>query len=313
MRQSFFVAPLMSLLIAANACGAVPPGSTRFTLTHDGLTRSYIVHRPAGASSRRPPPVILNLHGAGSNGAGQERYSGMDQVADREHFLVVYPDGTGRGMGLTWNAGACCAYAMFHRVDDVGFIRAVIDDLARRTPIDRHRIYATGISNGGMMSYRLAAEAPDLVAAIAPVAGTMVLPQAHPTHPIPIIHFHSIDDSFAKYDGGYGRLGAGGRTMGNPPVETELALWSGVNGCRGTPVVADRRAGAPGSADDGNTATKLTYGPCSSGAAIVLWKLSGSGHVWPGAQSAGARFLGRSTHLVDANEEMWAFFRKGDR
>jgi len=94
----------------------------------------------------------------------QQRYSGMDAASDREHFIAVYPNGTGRGRFLVWNAGTCCGRAPLQGIDDVGFVRAMIDDLAKRTPIDRTRIYATGLSNGAMMTYRIAAEAPDLVA-----------------------------------------------------------------------------------------------------------------------------------------------------
>jgi len=101
----------------------------------------------------------------------------MDKLADRETFVAVYPNGTGRfgNRLLTWNAGACCAYAMSNNVDDVGFVRALVTKLTESIPIDRRRIYATGLSNGAMMSHRLAAEAADLIAAIAPVAGGMVV------------------------------------------------------------------------------------------------------------------------------------------
>src|SRR6266481_5272559 len=167
-----------------------------------GLDRSYIVHIPPGVTS--PRPVIINFHGGGSNGAAQEKYTQMDRVADREHIIVVYPNGTGRGKFLVWNAGTCCGTAPAKRIDDVGFIRAVIADLGKRVPIDRTRVYATGLSNGAMMSYRMAAEAPDLVAAIAPVSGSMVLVDFHPTLPVPVMHFHSVDDPRALYNGGLG-------------------------------------------------------------------------------------------------------------
>src|SRR5205085_12472741 len=147
---------LTSIVLAA----ALTAGNHTFALGE----RSYVVHVPVAQGAL---PVVINLHGGGSNAESQQRYSGMDAVADREHFIVVYPNGTGRGRFLVWNAGTCCGRAPMQHIDDVGFIRAVIGDLANRTPIDRHRIYATGLSNGSMMTYRLAAEAPDLVAAIA--------------------------------------------------------------------------------------------------------------------------------------------------
>ncbi len=284
-------------------------GNHRIDLTFGGLQRSYIVHVPAGVS--KSAPVVINLHGGGSNAEQQQKFSGMDAVADREHFIVVYPNGTGSERMRVWNAGTCCGAAPLERIDDVGFIRAVIDDLSRRIPIDRKRVYATGMSNGAMMSYRIAAEAPDLVAAIAPVSGSMVLMNFHSTHPVPVMHFHSVDDPRALYFGGLGPAfpGTSIRSL-HPPVEERLAKWIGVDGCRTTPSIAKSVKGKPGTADEGNTATKLVYAPCSTGANVVLWKLSGSGHVWPGRDIRAPRLLGRATHLVDANEEIWAFFQQ---
>ena len=149
------------------------PGSHTLVVQHGGRSRSYIVHLPAASRSGTALPLVLAFHGGGGEAAGLQRYAGLDAVADREGFIVVYPFGTGplpRRL-LTWNAGECCGYAMNNNVDDVGFAIAVIDDLARRTSVDANRVYATGHSNGAMMVYRLAAERADRVAAIVPVAG----------------------------------------------------------------------------------------------------------------------------------------------
>ena len=267
--------------------------------------RSYIVHIP---QAQGPLPVVINIHGGGSNAAQERLYTGMDAVADREHFIVVYPNGTGRAARLVFNAGTCCGAAPMEHVDDVAFIRSVIDDLAKKTAIDRTRVYATGMSNGSMMSYRLAAEAPDLVAAIAPVSGAMVLRQFHPTLAVPIMHFHSVDDPVALYNGGLGLPFPGANSHAiNPPVEEQLAKWIAHNGCPATPKIEKRLSG------NGTTATKMVYAPCSSGAPVVFWKLTGSGHVWPGQTSAAERILGKANLLVDANEEIWAFFRNFTR
>jgi len=184
-------------MLATLLLAALVPGNHTIALRD----RSYIVHMPAAKGAL---PVVINFHGGGSNAEAQQRYSGMDAASDREHFIAVYPNGTGRGRFLVWNAGTCCGRAPLQGIDDVGFVRAVIDDLAKRTPIDRTRIYATGLSNGAMMTYRIAAEAPDLVAAVAPVSGSMVLAQFHPTLPVPVMHFHSVDDPRALYKGGLG-------------------------------------------------------------------------------------------------------------
>lgn len=264
--------------------------------------RSYIVHIPPNASG--PLPVVINFHGGGSNAGQQEKFSGMDAVADRENFIVVYPNGTGRAGFLVWNAGTCCGRAPMQRIDDVAFTRAVIADLAKRTPIDRTRIYATGMSNGSMMAYRIAAEAPDLIAAAAPVSGSMVLMRFSPALPVPIMHFHSVDDPRALYNGGLGPpFPMTATRVEHPPVERQLAKWIAHNGCPATAKVEKRLA------DKTTSATKLVYAPCTTGAPVVLWKMTGSGHVWPGRPVRTERLLGKPNLLIDANEEMWAFFR----
>jgi polyhydroxybutyrate depolymerase len=214
-----------AMLLAAGLSHAEPPpGDYTFKLRQGGRERSYILHVPKDALTS-PWPVVINFHGGGSSAAGQQAYSRMDAVADRQGFLVVYPNGTGRiaDLLLTWNAGACCGYALDNKVDDVGFVRAVIDDLETHASIDRARIYATGLSNGAMMSYRLAAEAPDLIAAIAPVAGALAFP-FEPKRPIPILHIHSVDDTRALYQGGLGPpYPLTNIRVHHPPVEKLLA------------------------------------------------------------------------------------------
>ena len=294
--------PAALLSLATTATAALAPGDH----TIDLADRSYIVHIPPGVEVARP--VVINMHGGGSNAAQQQKYSRMDAIADREHFIVVYPNGTGRGPMLVWNAGTCCGRAPAQHVDDVAFIRSVINDLARRTLIDRTRIYATGMSNGSMMSYRLAAEASDMIAAIAPVSGSMVLAHFDPKLPVPIMHMHSVDDPRALYNGGLGPPFPMTTTrVFHPPVEKQLDKWIAFNGCPATAVVEKRRAG------QGTTATKYVYAPCKSGATVVLWKFTGSGHVWPGSDSRAERILGEPMKLVDAGEEMWAFFKNFHR
>ena len=304
-----------TLLVGSLSHAEPPPGDYTFKLRQGGRERSYILHVPKDALTS-PWPVVINFHGAGSSAAGQQAYSRMDAVADREGFLVVYPNGTG-GIGerlLTWNAGACCGYALGNKVDDVGFVRALIDDLETHAGIDRARIYATGLSNGAMMSYRLAAEAPDLIAAIAPVAGALALP-FEPKRPIPILHIHSVDDTRALYQGGLGPpYPLTNIRVQHPPVEKLLAHWAEYNGCFGEPSIEAPIHGRRGSA--AHTATRMVYAPCKDGVEVVLWKLTGAGHVWPGAATeylskvlgSQSKILGPATDVIDANTQMWQFF-----
>jgi polyhydroxybutyrate depolymerase len=304
----------MALLAAGAASGQpLPPGDHTLELPHAGMTRSYRLHLPAHADGASLP-VVLNFHGGGGNARSHQEYVRMDAVADREGFAVAYPAGTGtfKHRLLTWNAGTCCGRAQEKEIDDVAFVRAVVEDLARRTPIDRDRIYATGLSNGAMMAYRLAMEAPDLVAAIAPVAGASVILPFAPHHPVPIMHIHSVDDPRALYGGGLGPPFpfTSARVL-HPPVEETLARWREANGCPDAARTDTPRRGGPGLQ---HTATRYTWGPCREETEVVLWKLTGAGHVWPGGKpNYLTRVLGASTDVIDANVEMWRFFSRFSR
>ena len=163
-----------------------------FHLTFGGRARDYRLHVPPAAASGKPLPLVLNLHGATQNGQLEELQSGMDASSDRDGYLVAYPDGTRIATKLTpdpvakqaqygWNAGYCCQLPSTSHVDDVGFLLATISDIAAHTPVNLKRVYVTGISNGGMMAYAMAAEASDHIAAIASVEGQVEIPEIHPT------------------------------------------------------------------------------------------------------------------------------------
>lgn len=287
-------------LAAAAGARALPAGDHRLALRHGGLARSYIVHVPPAVARGRALPLVLSFHGGGGNAAMHKRFSAMDPLADREGFLVAYPDGTGRGPLLTWNAGTCCGASVVRGIDDVGFALAVVEDLARRVPLDRRRVYATGMSNGGMMAHRLGAEAPDRIAAIAPVAGGLVFQRFAPSRPVPLLHIHSVDDPLALYHGGVNH------TLGleilHPDIDEMMVRWAAADGCTTGPRVADERR-----ADNGHTATLLAWDGCAGGSEVALWRLTGAGHVWPGQPTHFPRMLGTDTTVIDANEEIWRF------
>lgn len=286
------------------------PGTHVFVLRHDGLTRTYRVHAPPSVLEGTPLPVMLAFHGGGGNGQQFQESSGIPRVADREGFLAVFPEGTGPLRLHTWNAGGCCGSSPRRGVDDVGFTDALLDDLARRTPVDADRIYATGHSNGAMMAYRLAAERGHRIAATVPVAGAMSPPVARPVRPVAILHIHSVDDPRALYHGGEAPPFPGTRvTTRHSPVQETLATWLAVNGCTGDPVVGRRLEGAPGTPEAGRWAEELRWDRCEGGAPVVHWRLHGVGHGWPGDGSARRRerTIGPVTALVDAAEEGWRF------
>jgi len=301
----------------ASGAAQLAPGTHQFSLRHDGRSRSYIVHVPPHASSLLA--VLLAFHGGGGNARGFEEYAELDAVANRHGFLVVYPNGTGplRERLLTWNAGdGCCGYALQHRVDDVGFAAAVIDDVGRRIPIDRRRIYATGHSNGAILAHRLAAERADLIAAIAPVAGSLDLTRFTPSRPVAVLQIHSVDDTRALYDGGLGPPfpGTNARVV-HQPVRSGLGRWIAADGCPARPDTANVRHGAAGTPNAGHSATKLVWAPCGGGAEVAHWKLTIAGHAWPGDRSRRPpeRLIGPRTTIVRAAEEVWAFVSRFSR
>ncbi len=310
------IAAFAILVATALAQAALAPGDHEFSIRHDGLARTYLVYMPPRSVEERLP-VVLNFHGGGGNAGVQKWYTRMDETAGREGFIAVYPNGTGgfAGRFLTWNAGTCCGPAAASNVDDVGFVAALLDDLAGRTPVDRTRIYATGLSNGAMMAYRLAAEASGRIAAVAGVAGAMTLPAFSPGRPVPVLHIHSVDDGRALYDGGLGPAFPFTNTrVFHSSVDAMLEKWRTHNGCPASARADETIRGAAGSADAAHTATRHTYAPCRAGTEVVLWKLTGAGHVWPGGQHDYLRLLlGPGTAVIDANQEMWTFFRRFQR
>jgi polyhydroxybutyrate depolymerase len=298
---------------AAAPDGVLPAGDHERRLAHGGRERSYLLHVPPGGSGAGRP-LLLAFHGGGGNGPGFQRYAGLDPLADRDGWLVAYPNGTSRifdGRLLTWNAGSCCGFAADAEVDDVGFALAVIEDVARLAALDRTRVYATGHSNGAMMAYRLAAEAPERVAAIAPVAGAMMLDTFAPARPVPVLHIHSVDDPRALYAGGATEVF--GREIRHRPVDGGIERWRVADGCPPEAAVLDtRRRPAEGGAV--HTATLLAWAPCASGSEVRLWKLTGAGHGWPGSPPVlPERMMGPRTDVISAAEEIWAFLARFSR
>lgn len=305
---------LVALLAAAPAAAAERfPRAGNYDLKLGA--RTYIVHVPREAAARAPLPVLVAFHGGGGNSTGFAKYAGLDRVADREGFVVVYPDGTGRQGRrlLTWNAGTCCGQAQTAHADDVGFTLALLRDLARDLPIDRTRVYATGHSNGAMMAYRLAAEAAERVAAIAPVAGMMVVERFAPARPVPVLHIHSVDDPRALYRGGLGPPFPGTDVRSrHQSVEGGLARWLIVDRCSTEPREAESRRAPAGQGE--HTADLLVYEPCESDAAVAHWRLTGAGHGWPGhASPLPERLMGPDTTVIDAAEEVWKFVARFKR
>src|SRR5436190_16814688 len=211
-------------LSAPHTVKALSAGEHTRTLTVGELKRSYIVFVPKKHDATKPAPVVLALHGAAMTAKMMVNFSGLNKKAEQAGFIAVYPNGT--GILQTWNAGQMWAGRSRNKVDDIAFIGKVLDDLARVVRMDSKRVYATGMSNGGMMCYRLAAELSDRIAAVAPVAGTLCLDTVKPKRPMPLLHIHGTKDSLVPF-GGPKRGGSGGFKS----VDDSVMAWVKINGC----------------------------------------------------------------------------------
>ena len=293
---------LLAMLLAADDV-ALGPGNHSRTIRVGDLDRTYLLHLPPQAGSDVPMPVVLAFHGGGANAANMAIFSGLDDKADEAGFIVVYPEGTGRlPRMLTFNAGNCCGHAAAGEIDDVAFTRALLDDLARVANVDPRRVFATGMSNGAMMAYRLASELSDRIAAIAPVAGPMGTDACQPGRPVPVIHFHGDADEFAPFAGGRGR-GVSGTDFRS--VAHSIDAWVEANGCTRSPetkALEDQE-------EDGTTVKIVRHDAGRDGAEVVLVVIEGGGHTWPGREPR-LRTLGRSTREISANDMMWEFFER---
>jgi polyhydroxybutyrate depolymerase len=259
------------------------------------------VRIPRGLAQRDVPvPLVLVLHGGGGNADNAERMTGFTDEADKEGFIVVYPEGTGRFKGklLTWNAGHCCGYAMKNRVDDVGFINDLIDKLIKDYPVDPRRVYATGMSNGGMMTHRLGIELPKRLAAIAPVVASLFGDETIPQHPVSALMINGVLDKHVPVQGGP----PGGRFIdawdGTPmkPAQEQAAFWARADGCTDMPEL-----------DDEGTFV-LTQFRCPAGSAVEMYLIKDNGHAWPGGQQ-GSRMGDKPSTVLNGTDIIWAFFK----
>jgi len=286
----------------------IDSGDHTFEIQHDGRTRRYYVHVPEKLAAASPS-AMLALHGGGGSARQFKDEISLDAVADREGFIAVYPDGVGPGTRLlhTWNSGHnCCGQAQRSNVDDVGFVLAVLDDLATKISYDEERVSVIGHSNGAMMAYRLAAEASHRFSAVIPVAGAMALDDFAPGNPVAVLHIHSIDDPRALYEGGEGPPFPGtNSTVVHEPALEAIRAWADVNGCSGelaeTRVIHESEI---------QKVAVLDFDACG-GAIVQHVIITGAGHGWPGVSynRFRERTTGPSITSVDAVELAWAFAR----
>ncbi len=281
------------------------PGDYRRNVAFGKGRRYYLVHVPRGYDKGTATAVVLNFHGGGGNPVQQRNDSGMDPVSDANGFIVVYPAGTGQlseDRFLFWNAGVGDNYATKLGVDDIGFVKAMLDDLERLFHVEPKKIYATGFSNGAFFSYRLACELSSQIAAVAPVSGTLGADLKRfvkaPSRPVSIIHFHGKQDTFCPYAGGPGKGGL--ESVALPGAEKTIQFWVAFDGCQPKPVEELRKG----------RAVCRRYGGGKDKSEVVLWTLEDGGHTWPGGESTlPVGIAGPINHDISATELMWKFFQ----
>lgn len=265
------------------------------TLVHDGITRDYTIHIPPGYDAENPVPLVFSLHGYTSNNAFHMLYTGFNNIADTATFIIVYPQGTLTAEGAShWNVGGFTAGST---IDDVGFLDSLIDEVSSNYNINPDRVYSTGMSNGGYMSFLLACQISSKIAAIASVTGSMTPStyyECNPAHPTPVLQIHGTSDGTVPYEGG------AGWSQSIPDV---LDYWINYNNCDTDPIVTPFEDIEP---NDGSTAEHYLWNTGDNGVTTEHIKVIGGGHDWPGIG------LGYGNMDISASIEVWKFFMRFD-
>jgi polyhydroxybutyrate depolymerase len=313
-RLSAFIKALVGINMISYP--AFARGDLRTSFMHDSLKRTFNIHIPSTFDKSVQLPLVIALHGRGANGVSMIilTHKGFNKMADNDGFIIVYPD----GIELNWNDGRMDEEAndRAHRenIDDVGFISALIDSMITDYNIDPKRVYVTGISNGAIMSYRLACELSDKITAIAPVDGNipiMLFPECSPSRPVSVLAINNTDDPLVPFDGGY-IYGIRKKNLGKVlSVNESIGFWITTNKCSFTPVLAEEPDRDP---KDGTRVTIKQYINGIEGTEVILYTVEGGGHTWPGGvQYLPAWVIGKTSRDFDANEVIWSFFKKHSR
>lgn len=276
-------------------------GDHIFTLRHQGAARQYRIHVPNNYRADQAAPMVLSLHGGGGNMHYQasDEYYGWVSKSEQAGFIAVFPNGYSRfrdGKLGTWNAGICCGQARDNNSDDVGFIKAMIADIKTKFNIDANRIYANGMSNGGMMSYRLACELSVTLRAVASVAGTDGTLQCSPTKAMPIFHIHALDDDRALYNGGSGSASDTHADFVSVPKSIEK--WVKLNRCQ---IPAKRILQVEGAYCE-------EYDGCRDDVKVKLCVTETGGHSWPGGKKVRGKAQG--SQAINATDLIWDFYNQ---
>jgi polyhydroxybutyrate depolymerase len=287
------------------------------TLIHDNIERSYHIYIPSSFNNTVKSPLVIALHGRGGEGESMILLTrgGFNKLADEEGFIVAYPDGIDRG----WNDGRMESEDPDrpHRenIDDVGFISALIDTITGEYNLDTKRVYVTGVSNGAILSYRLACELSQKITAIAPVDGSIpkrYVSECSPAIPVSVLAINNINDPLVPFEGGEIIARLPRERLGMVlSVEQSIAFWVKNNNCPPNPVVTEEPDRDPA---DGTRVLRKQYVNPDTGIEVILYAIDGGGHTWPGGvQYLPVWIIGKTSKDIDANEVIWAFFKRHTR
>jgi polyhydroxybutyrate depolymerase len=281
------------------------PEQKTINISFDGYDRSFIIYLPLGYNNAGKMPLLFVIHGGSGTPEGMIRLADFRPIADKEKLVLVYPAGHQKN----WNDGRPTTPNQMG-INDVSFFNRMCDYMIANHSVDANSIYATGISNGGFMASRLGCELSNRIAAIAVVAATMestsVSPNCNPNRPVPAIYIHGTADPLVPFTGG---LMTAGGTAGGTILSHFQAIdrWVGLNRCNNNPVVSD----LPDIANDGTTVKQRVYSGSIVGSEVVSYVVLNGGHTWPrGFQYLNESIIGLTSQDMNANEVIWAFFKR---
>jgi polyhydroxybutyrate depolymerase len=290
------------------ASAAFKPGTSQHSLIVGPLTRTYVLHVPAHrptttAGTLRSYPLVVVLHGSSATGADIEATSQMDTLSELNGFVAVYPDGSQGAGGLfptDWNAGQCCGEAQRENIDDIGFISAVIAQVSASLPIDSHRVYVAGFSDGGRMAYYLACQIAPAIAAIAVVSGSLEDDNCLPNDAVPLVGFHGTDDDEVPYDEPALTAPPGPVADVAADLPPSVQFWVAANGCS-TATVGNPSIAAP-------DIVETNFSACTT-APVIFYDIEGGTHAWPGEPIPGPGSQPPMSE-VNASAIMVSFFNR---
>lgn len=286
---------LLVLTLLSSLYLFVVPRLGQATINVGGIERSYLIHLPANYDPAEHVPLVIVFHQYTANGWAMEQLSDMNEVADENGFIVVYPN----GYQSSWNEGSGQFAAEQAGVDDVAFTAALIDELSQKYSIDPNRVYAAGFSHGGFMAQRLACELSGRISAIGVVSASMtekIFATCRPDLPVSVMMIHGTADLDVPWKGGNGYVA----------ITDALGRWVGLDYCSGIPIQLDK----PDTADDGTNVSVGIYSNCLMGRRVALYTIKNGNHSWPGGNKLMQfYFPGKESYDIDASTIIWEFLR----